>query len=131
MVAASTTLDITQLVKRLYDLEVKRDLEAWMDMWDDSFVITFPFATDPTRVPITGKDNLRRGQIAKFEERSKIELGVKVSPLAHPLKALAILDVHHTLSAGGTRSLPVLCLIEFNSSGRIVAMEEYFNEAAI
>jgi ketosteroid isomerase-like protein len=123
--------DVAALVTRLYDLEMSRDLESWMDMWDDSFVITFPFATDAARVPIRGKENLRQGQIAKFVERSRIELGVTVLPLADPLKALVYLDVHHTLAAGGERHVPVLCVIAFNNAGRIVAMEEFFNEAAV
>jgi ketosteroid isomerase-like protein len=129
--AAAGGSDTTAWVTRLYDLEMNKDLDPWMDMWDESFVITFPFATDPAMTPIRGKDKLREITRQKFIDRVRIELSIRVMPLADPLKALAYLDVAHTLADGTVRRLPLLCLFTFNAAGRIVALEEFFNEAAV
>lgn len=129
--AAVSPSDSRAWVTRLYDLEMNKDLEPWMDMWDESFVITFPFATDPAMTPIRGKDNLREITRQKFIDRVRIELGVRVMPLADPLKALVYLDVSHTLADESVRKLPLVCLFTFNAAGRIVALEEFFNQAAV
>lgn len=123
--------DVTAVLTRLYDLEVARQLEPWLELWDDDFEIVFPFATDPARLPVRGKDRLRSDQVAKFDERARIELRVEVLPLADPLRAVVKLDVRHVLSAGGERKLPVLCIFTLTPEGRILRLEEYFNEVAL
>jgi ketosteroid isomerase-like protein len=119
------------LVRRLYDLEMAKDLEAWMAMWDASYEITFPFSTSPAIAAVTGLQNLRQITQQKFIDRLHIELGVRAEGLADPLKVLVHLDVAHTLADGTVRRLPLLCLFTFNSDGRIVALEEYFNQATL
>jgi hypothetical protein len=64
-----------------------------MAMWDPSYVITFPFATQPPIDPIRGWENLRDITRQKIINRLHIELGVCTQPLADPLQALAHLDV--------------------------------------
>ena len=124
-----TALSVEALVTRLYDLEMAKNLDEWMAMWDPSYVITFPFATRPPIAPIKGWENLRDITRQKFIDRLHIELGVRTEPLADTLKALVHLDVAHTLADGTVRKLPLLCVFTFNAEGRIVALEEYFNQA--
>jgi ketosteroid isomerase-like protein len=128
---ATQVSNIVALIKRLYDLEMAKNLDDWMDMWDASFVITFPFATHPAMPPIRGKENLRSIIRQKFIDRVRIELGIEVMPFAYPLKALVHLDVTHVLEGGRVIRMPLICLFEFNSEGRIVALEEYFNQAQL
>lgn len=126
-----SVLSVEPLVTRLYDLEMAKDLDAWIAMWDPSYVITFPFATQPPLEPITGWDNLREITRKKFIDRLHIDLGVRTEVLADPLKALVHLDVAHTLADGTVRRLPLLCLFTFSAEGRIVALEEYFNQVPL
>jgi ketosteroid isomerase-like protein len=128
---ATGALDFVTLVKRLYDLEMAKNLDAWMEMWDPTYVITFPFATHPSIAPIRGLETLRDITRQKFIDRIHIELDVHIEPLADPLKALVHLGVAHTQADGSVRKLPLLCLFSFNTDGRIVAMEEFFNQATL
>jgi ketosteroid isomerase-like protein len=124
-------IDCVALVTRLYELEMAKELDAWMAMWDASYVITFPFASNPPMVPIRGLETLRDITRQKFIDRLHVELGVRVEPLDDPLRALVHLDVAHTMADGSVLRLPLLCLFTFNAEGRIVALEEFFNQAAL
>jgi hypothetical protein len=127
----AAAIDRVALVKRLYDLEMAKNLDAWMEMWDPSYVITFPFATHPPIAPIRGLKTLRDITRQKFIDRLHIELDVRTQPLADPLKALVHLGVAHIQADGSVRRLPLLCLFTFNSDGGIVTLEEFFNQATL
>jgi ketosteroid isomerase-like protein len=129
--APDGAIDRVVLVTRLYELEMAKELDAWMAMWDASYVITFPFASHPPMAPIRGLETLRDLTRQKFVDRLHVELGVRVEPLDDPLRALVHLDVAHTMADESVLRLPLLCLFTFNAEGRIVAMEEFFNQATL
>jgi ketosteroid isomerase-like protein len=125
-------LDREALINRLYELEMAKDLDAWVELWADDAVIIFPHAVDPASRRVVGKDDLRRITAQKFADRETIQVRVETVPMRDPRLVLAKLDVQLTMAA--TRKViaaPILCLFEFGDDDRIVAMQEYLNEAAL
>jgi hypothetical protein len=121
--------DLTALINRLYQLEIAKNLDPWMELWDLNFTITFPLSTHPAIDPIRGIDTLRAITRQKMIDRVKIELDVRVELLADPLKALVFLGVVHHLADGAVRRISLLCKFTFTPQGKIVLLEEFFNQA--
>lgn len=126
-----TATDLPLLINRLYQLEIDKTLDDWMDLWDPSFAITFPLATHPAMAPISGLDALRDITRQKMIDRVRIELDVRIEVMANPLKALVFLGVVHHLADGSTRKIDLLCMFTFTQAGKIVGLEEYFNQAGL
>lgn len=122
-------VDLTALIHRLYQLEIDKQLDPWMELWDPGFTITFPLATHPVIEPVRGLDNLRAITRQKMIDRVRIELDVKVERMANPLKALVFLGVVHHMADGSARSIDLLCMFTFTAEGRILLLEEFFNQA--
>ena len=121
--------DLTALIHRLYQLEIDKQLDPWMELWDPAFTVTFPLATHPAIEPIRGLDTLRSITRQKMIDRVKIELDVRVELMANPLKALVFLGVVHHMADGSVRQISLLCMFSFTAMGRILLLEEFFNQA--
>ncbi len=47
------------LVQRYIRTLIEKDIESWMSLWDDNFVLEFPFAPQGRLPRVEGKANLR------------------------------------------------------------------------
>lgn len=119
------------VVRRLYELEMAKDLDSWARLWARGVVVMFPLAVDTEATRVEGLTTWVDVTRQKFVDRAHIKVDARVEALADPHRVLAHLDVHLEFSAGGSLNAPLLVLFTFDDDGLIERMDEYVNEAGI
>jgi ketosteroid isomerase-like protein len=128
---ATTGRDLVATVQRFYDLEQRKQLDEWAALWADDAEVRFPLTTEPEKHEIHGKEALVAATAQKFIDRERVELGVRVEPMADGRRVVAHLDATITFAAGPVWHVPLLIILTFNEEGLITTMEEYLNEASL
>ena len=114
----------------MYTYEVERRLDAWMSLFDDDVVISFPLARDPVATVVRGKAVWSEITAQKFINRAQTRLDLDVTAFADRRRAFTRLTVSIEFADGSTVSgLPLATVLRINDSGLIVSVDEYVNEA--
>src|SRR5215218_10284249 len=110
----TTGRDLVATVERLYDLEQRKQLDEWAALWADDAEVLFPLSTEPEKHEIHGKEALVALTAQKFIDRERVELGVRVEPMADGRRVLAHLDATITFAAGPVWHVPLLIILTFD-----------------
>ena len=114
----------------MYTYEVERRLDAWMSLFDEDVVISFPLARDPVAAVVRGKAVWSEITAQKFINRAQTRLDLDVTAFADRRRAFTRLTVSIEFADGSTVSgLPLATVLRINDSGLIVSVDEYVNEA--
>lgn len=123
--------DNVATVRQLYDLEQRQDLDVWARLWTETAVVTFPLAVDPAGSAVVGRDALVELTRQKFADRERVSIALRVEPMRDERRVLAHLDAAIDFASGEHLDLALLCLFTFAEDGRIAALDEYVNQAAV
>ncbi|MEW1811964.1 nuclear transport factor 2 family protein [Pseudarthrobacter phenanthrenivorans] len=120
---------LTDTVARIYELERTKQLEPWKELWADDARVVFPLDVVPGSRDVIGKQAITDWTAAKFIERTKTELEIRLAPMADGRRVLAHVHVTLFFENGTTIGGPILVVWTFNEEGKVLLMEEYVNDA--
>lgn len=117
-------------VRRLFELEVQKDLDAWCALWRNDGRQVFPTGDGST--DIIGLPALRASAEHKFATRADVSITTDVLAMADPDWVFASLNASMRL-IGPEKTLTTLiwCRFRLDEDGKILEMQEMFDGEAI
>jgi ketosteroid isomerase-like protein len=115
-------------VRRMYQCERDRDLDAWATLWNPDARAVFPACGFLD--PIVGLDALKASTAPKFATRGDVEIREEVLPLVDPSKVLARVGLSIEVAPGDPPfESEIWVLFSFDDDGRILEHAEMFDSA--
>lgn len=121
--------ELAEIVARIYELERTKQIEPWKEHWAEDALVVFPLETEPGSRDVVGKQAITEWTAAKFVERERSELDIRIEPLADGRRVLAHVHVTLFFQNGTTIGGPILVIWTFNEDKQVILMEEYVNDA--
>lgn len=114
-------------VRRMYQAERERDIDAWTALWNPEGRQTFAFGGPP---PVQGIEALRASTAEKFATRGPVTIADAVWATLDPHVVFAIADVSIVFDpARGPFQAQLWCRFDFDDDGRILVHEEVLDTA--
>jgi SnoaL-like domain len=115
-------------VRRMYQCERERDLEAWGTLWNQNARAVFPACNYLDS--IVGRDALLAWTEPKFATRGNVEINEEILPLVDPTRVLARVRLSIELAPSDPPFLSeIWVFFTFDDEGLILEHAEMFDTA--
>ena len=114
-------------IRKMYQAERDRDIDAWAALWSPEGKQTFAFGGPE---PVEGIEALRASTTDKFATRGPVTIADTVYATLDPHVVFAIANVSIVFDPANTPFVAQLwCRFEFDDQGRILVHEEVLDTA--
>lgn len=116
----------TETVRKYLRLLEEKDIQGWIELWDDNADHYYPFGTEVFPEHLVGKE-------AIFDRWR--DLPAQFKSLSFPIHeiwedggtVIARFDSNNVISSGQTYRNTYVCIFQFNADGKIQRYREYFD----